>query len=71
MGGEFGRVAAADVAHRMDHAGRDHQDLAGLGRVSGWREKPDAALDPRDLARDDTVSDEVHLSAARAPTMLF
>jgi hypothetical protein len=30
IGGQLGRVAAADVAHRVDHSGRDGQGLTGV-----------------------------------------
>jgi hypothetical protein len=32
VGGKLGRVAAADVAHRVDRLGRDQEDLAGIER---------------------------------------
>jgi hypothetical protein len=36
MGGELGRVAAADVAHRMDRSGRDDKTSPALTVVGGW-----------------------------------
>jgi hypothetical protein len=36
IGGQLGRVAAADVAHRVDRPGRDEQDVAGVTVVVGW-----------------------------------
>src|SRR5215831_669391 len=32
VGGEFGRVAAADIAHRVDRSGRDGQGVTGIAR---------------------------------------
>ena len=45
VGGELGRIAAADVAHRVDRLGGDQQDLAGveargLVAVDGVLERP-------------------------------
>lgn len=33
IGGEFGRVAAADIPHCVDHSGRDGQDVTGVERL--------------------------------------
>src|SRR3954463_15723890 len=32
VGGEFRRIAAADILRRVDRSGRDEQDVAGLER---------------------------------------
>jgi hypothetical protein len=34
--GEFRRVAAADVPHRVDHASRDGQGVPALNVFGGW-----------------------------------